>query len=53
MNKKPDYIGTWLVEGDKEHIARFGGDLNYEFAKLIFGAGFFRFFLTKENLLII
>lgn len=48
MNKTPDYIGTWLVDGDKEHINVFG-DLKYELLKLVFGHGRFTFFIDERK----
>lgn len=50
MDKMPDYVGSWLVEGgDKEHIDALGGKDKYELISLVFNHGHFTFFIDERK----
>jgi len=49
MDKMPDYIGRWLVDGDRGHIDALGGKDKYELVSLVFNHGHFTFFIDERK----
>ena len=49
MDKMPDYVGRWLVDGDRGHIDALGGKDKYELVSLVFNHGHFTFFIDERK----